>query len=589
MMLGLRSAAAAALAVSSLWMGVADEEPRPPYGDIVLTKNEAFLDLRADAQLVWDLFTGVLRGPGGEDLALPSAPPTDAWLLAAGIWVRTERLPYKAGTWTRVRLRVGSFESAEARALAESLLVDLANALEAWLERQRSVDGDVARDRRAPPAEAHSVASTEAVAQEPIVEYVYVPYAYPAYHWIWPVTAYVQYVPYYGFGFGYGWGYRYGCGFYGGRGYGHPYGYGSYAYGSYGWGPWGYGHHHLGCGCSVCSPTIIVIDGDDDDGDSGDRGGRGDGGNVADDDRRRDDDDRGLPGPIRAPVTPNLASRDDVTRTRAGGRGDVSPRQPTPGGGTRGGLARGGGDDAGDDDAGRHGGDAGTAVRVSTSGTTRVRTVTASRHAVRPSVGRTVVSTTSSRSAPSVRGSLPAITLSTRNTGGPRTSVSISRGVSTSGPSTSTVTSSRSSATTSVPSPTTTTSRPTTTTTSRPSVWTSRPTYGISRPSVSSRTSVGVSRPSVGTSIGSRTTIGTGTSSPTLGTTRPSIGSTRPTIGSRPSSLGTRPRIGTTRPSVGASRGSTATSIRGRTSTRGRVSTPSTRGRTTPSRGRGRP
>jgi len=98
------------------------------FSDIVVLEDEAFLDLSADADTTWDL---LLHQWGEDALSWPQRSLLETWVVVEDLWLRLESLPYRQGTWTRVRVRIGDFRDDVDRQRAESMLYQLAVDLEA--------------------------------------------------------------------------------------------------------------------------------------------------------------------------------------------------------------------------------------------------------------------------------------------------------------------------------------------------------------------------------------------------------------------------------------------------------------------------
>ena len=117
-----QAAAPAEAAPSSL-----DDVSSLPYGDLVLSDEEARLDLRAEPRLIWALLSEELADARLDALVVEA--PVDRWQLIDELWLRVEELPYLSAGWTRVRVRAGSFETDSDRLRAEDLLTALATRL----------------------------------------------------------------------------------------------------------------------------------------------------------------------------------------------------------------------------------------------------------------------------------------------------------------------------------------------------------------------------------------------------------------------------------------------------------------------------
>lgn len=203
-----------------------DEQPLP-YGDLVLSEEEARLDLRAEPRLVWALLGEELVDLNLEALVVEA--PVDRWQLIDELWLRVEALPYLNPGWTRVRVRAGSFETEADRQRAEDLLTAVAIRLLA-LEDLKQEPADAAAATADPMANLAPAASAGggAFADQswgpaaplwiPVFGIGSVSCAAPlafadTYAWAfgyddyWPT--YVS--SYYGSGYGYGYGYSYGA------------------------------------------------------------------------------------------------------------------------------------------------------------------------------------------------------------------------------------------------------------------------------------------------------------------------------------------------------------------------------------------
>ena len=115
---------ALALALPSAGCVVAAVAAGATYGIIRYEKNEAVHDLQAPAGRVWRAAQDALVGrgyrlPGGLDRELPESKDRAA-IHGDGYWVQVEEQP---GGWTRLRVRVGTFNSKENRRKA-GLLVE---------------------------------------------------------------------------------------------------------------------------------------------------------------------------------------------------------------------------------------------------------------------------------------------------------------------------------------------------------------------------------------------------------------------------------------------------------------------------------
>lgn len=120
--------ALSALLLAAPFSSLAAQQGAARYGDIVLGDEEAFLDLEMDAGTAWLLLRRELGDAAG---LLPEAVLTDTWLVVDDLWLRLEPLPYRSGSWVRVRVRVGDMLGSEPQQRAEGLLVGLALALDA--------------------------------------------------------------------------------------------------------------------------------------------------------------------------------------------------------------------------------------------------------------------------------------------------------------------------------------------------------------------------------------------------------------------------------------------------------------------------
>ncbi|MFT7462355.1 MAG: hypothetical protein ACI9EF_000695, partial [Pseudohongiellaceae bacterium] len=111
------------------------------YGDIVVSDHEAFLDLSADFETTWSL---LLNHWGEDALAWPQQALPETWVVVGDVWVRLEGLPYRSGTWTRARVRVGDFQGADEKGQAEALLYQLAVDLETLRELEQVASRELA-------------------------------------------------------------------------------------------------------------------------------------------------------------------------------------------------------------------------------------------------------------------------------------------------------------------------------------------------------------------------------------------------------------------------------------------------------------
>jgi hypothetical protein len=117
--------------------GFADaaEEDRN-YTEITMTADEAYLDLRVDVEGAAVRLRELLEARGEK---FPEGLLPERWFQVGDAWIRLEPLPYMPGNWSRMRVRVGSFQTAAEQNLAADLLSELAFQLD--LER-----GDLPRE-----------------------------------------------------------------------------------------------------------------------------------------------------------------------------------------------------------------------------------------------------------------------------------------------------------------------------------------------------------------------------------------------------------------------------------------------------------
>ena len=208
------------------------------YGDIVVSDQEAFLDLAADFDTTWSL---LLNHWGDDAISWPQQALPETWVVVGDLWVRLEGLPYRTGTWTRARVRVGDFQGTDEKGRAEALLYQLAVDLDTLRELEQAATRALAANL-----------ATSAVGYDQTLGYGIDPGAfygsdYPWYSlggsfapsWLW-----------------WGWPWLY-------TGYGYSvvnnyyddddsyWGHDDYGYGHHGWGGYWWDHGY-GCGCNDC-------------------------------------------------------------------------------------------------------------------------------------------------------------------------------------------------------------------------------------------------------------------------------------------------------------------------------------------------
>jgi len=100
------------------------------YTEITMTADEAFLDLRVDVAGAAVRLSALLEARGE---SVPGGVLPERWFQVGDAWIRLEPLPYLPGDWSRMRVRVGTFQTDAERDLAADLLSELAFQLD--LER----------------------------------------------------------------------------------------------------------------------------------------------------------------------------------------------------------------------------------------------------------------------------------------------------------------------------------------------------------------------------------------------------------------------------------------------------------------------
>ena len=107
-----------------------DLEPAPDLGlmgDIILSDDEAFLDLAADAEMAWELVLDALLELEYDVEAQLYRHPDESWIRVDDLWLAVEPVPYLSGEWSRVRVRVGDFITDIDRGWSEVLLLQIAH------------------------------------------------------------------------------------------------------------------------------------------------------------------------------------------------------------------------------------------------------------------------------------------------------------------------------------------------------------------------------------------------------------------------------------------------------------------------------
>lgn len=148
---------ALAVALAALLPSAAADDGAQPAplltSDIVITDEEARIDLAADTATAWEIVVSSMNVLGYA-VALDDVDRTYGWLTDGDVWVGVGPLPYKDGTWSRVRVRVGAFTSADEQQRAEILLVAVANRFD---ERVRAASAPAPAAEPAPETGAWDV------------------------------------------------------------------------------------------------------------------------------------------------------------------------------------------------------------------------------------------------------------------------------------------------------------------------------------------------------------------------------------------------------------------------------------------------
>ncbi len=117
-------------------------------GDIVLSDEEAFLDLAANAELAWELVLDALLELEYDVDTQLYRHPDENWIRVDDLWIAVESVPYLRGEWSRVRVRVGEFITDIDRGWSEVLLLQIAHRFDERLLETLIGEADLADDGR---------------------------------------------------------------------------------------------------------------------------------------------------------------------------------------------------------------------------------------------------------------------------------------------------------------------------------------------------------------------------------------------------------------------------------------------------------
>lgn len=117
---------AVALAPSCVAVAAAGVGAAATYGIISYQNNEAVRDFDKRPELVWQAALHALKAQDYELEGTPELGPTEGVVESGGTRVTVERLP---GDTTRLRVRVGTFETDQNRRLAKLLVEEIARRM----------------------------------------------------------------------------------------------------------------------------------------------------------------------------------------------------------------------------------------------------------------------------------------------------------------------------------------------------------------------------------------------------------------------------------------------------------------------------